>query len=177
MVTNFIRASVSDLSWRLPGCAERCRVYTVTFPGRRYPEKLVVHDPYHHEAYGHDARLQDGLPTRGIVVQTAELTVDTHGGSVWVDSRSVLLTRVEQALLEYLAGRLGQVCAFSEILLAVWGISGPRNGHLSGSADHQLVRTNVNRLRRKLGNARRLLQSCPGRGYMLADWPATGGGN
>jgi two-component system KDP operon response regulator KdpE len=69
------------------------------------------------------------------------------------------LTAREFDLLAYLARNVGNVCTHQMILGSVWGWA------YGGEAEY--LRVYVYRLRRKLGDAGRLLHTSPGIGYSL----------
>jgi two-component system KDP operon response regulator KdpE len=78
-----------------------------------------------------------------------------------LDGEALDLTAKEFDLLAYLARHAGKVCTHQMILKEVWG-----TGY--GSEAHYL-RVYAHRLRRKLGDAGRLLHTQPGIGYELLE--------
>jgi DNA-binding response OmpR family regulator len=96
-------------------------------------------------------------------VQVGDLVMDLEARRVQVGGRPVTLTRIEFNLLAYLAGRLGKVAKYDELLEAVWG-------YPHGQGDRKIVINCVVRLRRQLGDdADRpaYVVNIPGIGYRL----------
>lgn len=165
-----------DDSWRMAGCAERCRVYWVTVAGRSYAERMVSHDPAHHEAYGQNVLAREYRALNGQIVRTAELEIDGLAFEVRVHGCSVRLTAREAGILFYLASNLDGLCLRSEILRAVWGETYATQtvrvySGKSCIGEHHLIRVHMARLRAKLGDARRLIETVPARGYRLRSEP------
>lgn len=166
-----------DQSWRMDGCGVRCRITVSTFPGRRYPERLAVHDPLHHEAYGqHVLAIGYGLLPR-TSTRTGELLIDTERAVVSVAGREIAVTPIELGMLAYLAAHLGQLCTQTDVLRAVWGENyvpqaAPMIGGKTRNAEFHLLRVNLARLRAKLGPAGRLIETRRAVGYVLVSEPA-----
>jgi DNA-binding winged helix-turn-helix (wHTH) protein len=147
--------------WRLPGCTVACR------QGR--------HDPVTHERYGRAQALASVVATSTPTAQPTEpirtgcLTVDLVTERVFVDGSDPGLTPTERAILLYLAGHLDRPCRHADIVRAVWdeeqaeSSSKPRPGR---PAWH-INRSNVLRIRAKLGPAVPLLETVSGVGYRL----------
>ncbi len=171
-----------DGSWRIPGCGERCRVYYVTFPGKSFDERLVSHDPYHHEAYGERALIAAYSNLCGQTVTVGPLTMNGATQDVTVGGDAIKLTPIERGILFYLAANVGRVCVHEELLRHVWGEEYARtstqryakHSRQSGSkvcVESHLLRVNMARLRAKLDFARELIQTIPATGYMLSERP------
>jgi two-component system phosphate regulon response regulator PhoB len=76
---------------------------------------------------------------------------------VQVGGQSVVLTVTEFKLLEILARRRGRVQSRDRLLQDVWGYENP--------IDSRTVDTHMRRLREKLGEAARYLETVRGVGY------------
>ncbi|MDA8356711.1 MAG: response regulator transcription factor [Actinomycetota bacterium] len=87
--------------------------------------------------------------------------IDLVHQTALLDGAALDLTPKELALLAYLARHAGKVCTHQMILRDVWGSA-------YGAEAHYL-RVYVHRLRRKLDDAGRLLQTQPGIGYRLLE--------
>ncbi len=90
-----------------------------------------------------------------------ELSIDIPRHRVSVGSRKVALTPIEFRLLCLLARRKGRVQSREQLLQDVWGYS--------SLVDSRTVDTHVRRLREKLGEAARFLDTVRGMGYRLLD--------
>lgn len=161
-----------DSAWKTPGCGPNCHVIFPRFDGRPYPERLVVHDPGNHEAYGLNV-LALGSPTRlNGVVRTGALEIDGTTISTRLDGRPLHLTPVEFGMLSLLAAHVGTVVSKNNLLRSVWGPTFvvehgfPSTSHSDGSNAH-LLRVNMSRLRGKLGLHRDLIVTSPTYGYLL----------
>lgn len=136
------------------GCSERCRP--------------PAHDLLAHEQRGYErgytaARAEQAERT----VRTGNLVVELRARRVWVDGAEITaISRREWDLLAYLAERLGQWRPNDEIVSAIWGpdwlLTCPYGARGLGVASG-LMRTNTDRLRRRLGSAGALI-SASGRG-------------
>ena len=109
------------------------------------------------------ARLRVVLRRRGRmgaaeVVEIGPLRIDEAGRRAYVDEALVDLTRIEFELLANLAGQAGRVASKTDLLSRVWGFEG---------YDQNLVEVHISSLRRKLGEAGRLVQTVRGVGYVL----------
>lgn len=80
------------------------------------------------------------------------------GTLVRVDDRMIELSPLESRVLAYLAARPGAVVAKTDLLRNVWADS---------TDDPHVVEVTVGRLRRRLGDAGRLVEAVPRRGYVL----------
>jgi len=76
-----------------------------------------------------------------------------------VDGKTVEFSPKEFALLEYLFRRKNTVVSRDQILEKVWG--------MDSSVDDRVVDVNITRMREKMGNAKRLLKTVKGFGYMF----------
>jgi DNA-binding response OmpR family regulator len=87
----------------------------------------------------------------------AELEIDVPRHEVTVAGRPLTLTATEFNLLELLARRRGRVQTRERLLQDVWGYENP--------IDSRTVDTHMRRLREKLGDAARFLETIRGVGY------------
>jgi DNA-binding response OmpR family regulator len=94
------------------------------------------------------------------VLALGALKVEEAGRRVHVDDILVELTRIEFELLANLARQMGRVMSKADLLARVWGFEG---------YDQNLVEVHVSSLRRKLGEAGRLVQTVRGVGYVLRE--------
>lgn len=97
------------------------------------------------------------------VLHAGELEFDIAERVVSFQGHSVELTRFESLLLEYLTRRPGWPVPCEELLERLWGFE-------PGTGTPEVVRAHVRNLRGKLqaiGASRDLIQTLPGRGYML----------
>jgi two-component system phosphate regulon response regulator PhoB len=93
-----------------------------------------------------------------------ELEIDVPRHQVLIDGRPVTLTATEFKLLEILARRRGRVQTRERLLQDVWGYENP--------IDSRTVDTHMRRLREKIGDAARFLETIRGVGYrFVADAP------
>lgn len=152
--------SVAPIQWRTPGCGVDCR------PGR--------HDPVAHEAAGFRLALLVCAPVAlPKVVKTGPLVVDLAAERVTVDGVEVQPATLEWRVLAHLAEWAGQVCAYDEMLVAIWGEGylNPRDRYVSLNRayrrDYHLVRQCLVRLRKRLGAAGRLIVTVPKVGLRL----------
>jgi two-component system KDP operon response regulator KdpE len=91
-----------------------------------------------------------------------DLVLDPETHAVTNKGRHMSLTPTEFRLLASLARRAGQVVSHAEILSEVWGAR--------GGESHDIIRTHIRSLRRKLGDAQEqapLVESRRGIGYRL----------
>ncbi|HEX2853230.1 MAG TPA: response regulator transcription factor [Opitutaceae bacterium] len=86
-----------------------------------------------------------------------ELDIDGPRHHVAVGGKEVVLTATEFKLLELLARRRGRVQTRERLLQDVWGYENP--------IDSRTVDTHMRRLREKLGDASRFLETIRGVGY------------
>ena len=105
-----------------------------------------------------DHRSDGGPQSDRLVV--AELELDLVHHQATCKGERIELTAREFDLLAYLARHAGKVCTHQMILESVWG------GTYGGEVEY--LRVYVYRLRRKLGEAGRLLRTSPGIGYFIS---------
>lgn len=86
-----------------------------------------------------------------------ELDIDGPRHHVAVEGKEIVLTATEFKLLELLARRRGRVQTRERLLQDVWGYENP--------IDSRTVDTHMRRLREKLGEAARFLETIRGVGY------------
>ena len=133
------------------------------------------HDPEAHEAHGFALALRTMRPARIEPVRTGPLVVDLDAGRVTVHGRQIALTEREWAFLSYLAAGAGQLREYDDIIREVWGdefLTGDSYRASPGRsggwwASRHLIRTNVARLRAKLGEAGPLIVTVKGVGLRL----------
>lgn len=104
-------------------------------------------------------RLADRTPGADPVSIGGLLTIDRVQPRAWVDTREILLTPTEHRLLSVLAEGVGRIRTRSELLESVW--------HMDGDRQTRTVDAHVRRIRAKLGNAGKLIESVRGLGYRL----------
>ncbi len=95
--------------------------------------------------------------------QTSRVTIDYAARLVYVDGNGIHLSTTEFRLLTELSQNAGRVLTHEQILDRVWGGS--------HSGDVRLIRSVVNRIRRKLGEEGKddsCIQTVPGVGYRIA---------
>jgi DNA-binding response OmpR family regulator len=93
-------------------------------------------------------------------IQIGPLRIE-GGNRVFVDGRPIRLARHEQRLLLHVVGRRGEICLHQDLIGRGWDT--PAEG------DSAAVGKCINRLRRKLGRAARMLETIRGLGYRLTD--------
>lgn len=135
MTAELILLAGNEHRWILPTCAPDCA-----------PQN---HNPHHHEAVG-ERRALSGL--RPAVVKTGPLVVDMIAEQATVNGEVISLSRREWAMLAYYAANIGRPCTHEDTLAAAWGPEWRRD-------DTHIVRTNMLRLRKKLGIAAPLLDN------------------
>jgi len=108
------------------------------------------------------ALLRRPAELRSPQIVVGDLVLDTASQTAKRGARSIPLTAKEYALLEFLARNAGRVVGRAEIAEHVWDES--------FDPFSNLIEVYVNRLRRKIdeGNAKPLLQTRRGSGYVLA---------
>ena len=99
----------------------------------------------------------------GLITLADELVIDTERHRVSVRGETLNLTVTEFGILKYLAGRPGFVRTRDQIISAVHG----GNTILSS----RTVDVHVTALRRKLGEAGRMIETVRGVGYRLSESP------
>jgi DNA-binding response OmpR family regulator len=147
---------------RTPGCSERCQDETVMLPGMRL-ETRTFHHPESHEHYGI-------VVARGrevTSVRTGPLLIDTRTMAVTVDGSPVTVPYREWQILELLAFNVGTVVKREVMLETLFPGERLHFGR---------VRTVLNRLRERLGDAGRLIVTVSGIGVMLAEQRASTAG-
>lgn len=121
--------------WRGPGCGADC-----------LPRS---HDPISHERYGYERAWSDRSPR---IVKTGPLAMDLHARTVAVGDKAVVVSRLEWALLAYLAEHLDAFCPLSDLTALIV------DGRERVQADDARLRNIKHRLRRRLGpDAARLI--------------------
>jgi DNA-binding winged helix-turn-helix (wHTH) protein len=105
------------------------------------------------------------------IVRTGALAIDLDALTVHADGREVELSPIERTLVLFLAKHAGRIMPTAEVVSAVWGPE-----HVMGSltAYGHPLRTRMDRLRAKLGDAAPLIETVKGFGYrlvMVADEP------
>ncbi|HEY3756521.1 MAG TPA: response regulator transcription factor [Opitutaceae bacterium] len=108
--------------------------------------KLLARAPNGEEAGGH--------------LRLGEIEIDVARHQVHVSGQAIVLTVTEFRLLEILARRRGRVQSRDRLLQDVWGYENP--------IDSRTVDTHMRRLREKLGEAARWLETVRGVGYRCA---------
>jgi two-component system phosphate regulon response regulator PhoB len=101
------------------------------------------------------------------ILGAAELRVDRAAHRVYVAAQEVPLTPLEYKLLLRLAEQPEHVHTRERLLDEVWQVNA---GNTTRTVD-----THVKRLRDKLGNAGRLIQTVRGVGYRLSETPSPQG--
>jgi two-component system phosphate regulon response regulator PhoB len=94
------------------------------------------------------------------------LRVDNEAHRVWIGDREVTLTALEFRLLWTFISRRGRVQTRNALLSDVWGID--------ADVTTRTVDTHVKRLREKLGDAGRFIETLRGVGYRFRDQPDDG---
>jgi DNA-binding response OmpR family regulator len=91
------------------------------------------------------------------LLRFAELEIDVPRHQVTISGEVVVLTATEFKLLELLARRRGRVQTRERLLQDVWGYENP--------IDSRTVDTHMRRLREKMGDTARFLETIRGVGY------------
>ena len=104
-----------------------------------------------------------GLEEASDVLVLGDLRIDFGGHRVWVGDTEVVLTALEFRLLGTLAKRRGRVQTREVLLTNVW--------EMNGDVTTRTVDTHVRRLRKKLGDASRYIETLRGVGYRFQDEP------
>lgn len=105
-------------------------------------------------------------PSRG-VTEVGALRLDLEGYRLFVDDREISITDLEARLLSVLADAKDRVVRREDLLREVWG---PDGGVTTAAVD-----SHIKRLRTKLGDAGRYLQTVRGVGYTLSTDERSGG--
>ena len=101
-------------------------------------------------------------------VEVGDLRVDRAAREASFRGRALTLTPREFELLAFLARHPGRVLSREELLRKVWGYD-----YLG---ETRTVDVHVRRLRVKLGETHRVIETVTGAGYKLASQPASSGG-
>lgn len=110
-------------------------------------------------------RLQRDPDEDTTLLQHAELSVDTERYKVIVKGDAKQLTALEYKLLTFLMQRRGRVQSRETLLDGVWGY----NAYVTT----RTVDTHITRLREKLDDAGRYIETVRGMGYRFTDDPQT----
>lgn len=161
----------STPDWRRTGCTVACN-------------RVQGHDPNVHESYGRrqaTAELRAPQPRPIGVVRTGPLAIDVDVHEVRVDGVAVPLTATQRAIVELLATRLGSAVSYVEICDAVWGPEQTQvwlTSYAVAYGPWHAMRVQISRLRRRLGEAARLVETLKGtsRVRLLAEPPTDSGG-
>ena len=89
--------------------------------------------------------------------QDPHLEVDFTTASVWLDSRPIILTRKEHALLSLLVQNAGEIVPRDALLLRIWGYS--------PQIRTRTLDVHIRRIRKKLGNYSYHIETIFGSGY------------
>jgi two-component system phosphate regulon response regulator PhoB len=101
--------------------------------------------------------------TEGDLVEFGNLRIDPSAHRCWVEGQEVSLTALEFKLLTTLLVRRGRVQTREVLLTDVWGFS--------ADVTTRTVDTHVKRLRQKIGEAGRYIETLRGVGYRLRSEP------
>jgi two-component system phosphate regulon response regulator PhoB len=89
------------------------------------------------------------------------IRVDFEAHALFVEAHEVQVSPLEMRLLAYLMANPGQVRSLGELLSNVWGYKqGTRT---------RTIQTHIKRLRDKLGEAGKLIETVRGAGYRLSE--------
>lgn len=147
-----------EREFRRPGCTDFCRVIAAIVPGVFGRTELLLHDARSHETFGRaHALMPGGLTAHDIA--TGPLLIRPLTADLYVDGEAVHLTNTEWRIMTALALNVGGLVSRERILTEVWGAE--------YWAEYHVLRVNMARLRAKLGAAEPLLETRPGRGYLL----------
>ncbi len=97
-------------------------------------------------------------------IQFGPMRIDREGHRVWVEEQEINLTALEFRLLYAFVSRRGRVQTRDALLSDVWGIE--------ADVTTRTVDTHVKRLREKLGDAGRYIETLRGVGYRFRDRPS-----
>jgi two-component system phosphate regulon response regulator PhoB len=112
-------------------------------------------------------RSAESLDEGPLVLKFAEITVDQGRHRVWVRDEEMVLTALEFRLLITFIRRRGRVQTRERLLDDVWG--------MDVEVTQRTVDTHVKRLREKLGEAGRYVETVRGVGYRFAESPEAAG--
>jgi two-component system phosphate regulon response regulator PhoB len=110
-----------------------------------------------------DAVLRRGRTHERMLIEVAELRIDTDAHRVTVENEEIALTALEFKLLVTLTERRDRVQARGTLLSDVWAID--------AEIASRTVDTHVKRLRDKLGIAGRFIETVRGVGYRFSETP------
>ena len=108
-------------------------------------------------------RASGGAETEGEIMRVGELRIDFDGHRVWVGDEEIVLTALEFRLLATLIKRRGRVQTRDTLLSHVWD--------MHGDVTTRTVDTHVRRLRKKLGDASKYIETLRGVGYRFQPEP------
>lgn len=154
VVSPMVRPIISARFERGPGCGRACSI-------------SYGHDAREHEIYGGLQVLREQNERPFGICRTGPLVIDCDARTVALAGAPVPLTATEWKILAVLAARLGVVCTYEEIFAAVWDHMIPDLGR----DNMHMLRIHVMRVRAKLGQARRLIETRKATGFMLRDVP------
>ena len=97
------------------------------------------------------------------VIEFGSLRLDRESHRVWVEDEEIVLTALEFKLLAAFVSRKGRVQSRDALLSDVWGID--------AEVTTRTVDTHVKRLREKLGDLGRYIETLRGVGYRFRDRP------
>jgi len=92
-------------------------------------------------------------------VQIGELRIDLDARRVFIGEEDLHLTRTEYAILAVLAQHMDAIVTHDELIVQVWGPEYRGSNHY--------LHNYLGRLRKKLGDYGKLLETVPGMGYNL----------
>ena len=92
-------------------------------------------------------------------VQISELVIDLKARRVFIGEADLHLTKTEYAILAELAQHMDEVVTHDELIAKVWGAEYRGSNHY--------LHNYLGRLRKKLGEYGKLLETIPGMGYNL----------
>jgi DNA-binding response OmpR family regulator len=109
------------------------------------------------------AVVRRGRPERPTMIEVSDLRLDPAARRCWRGEREIPLTAREFAVLEYLAGRAGEVVTKRELLEHVWDFE--------FEGDPNIVEVYVARIRRKIAGTSDppMIDTVRGAGYRLTD--------
>ncbi len=102
------------------------------------------------------------VPSRGVILQVGDLTLDTAGKCARRGEHNIELTAKEYTLLETLMRHPGQVLSRDHIIDKVW--------NLTFNSDSKLIDVYIHTLRKKIdaGHSHQLIQTVRGLGYRIS---------
>ncbi len=92
-------------------------------------------------------------------LEVGPIRIDGESHRCFIHGKEVRVTLTEFRLLGALMSNVGRVLSRHQLLIDVWGIT--------AGIETKTVYTHINRLRRKLGAAHRLVQTVRGSGYRM----------